>query len=146
MTWRNYFESVAQSGSLILTLAKRDVQIKYAQSLLGIFWVLIQPLVGVALFTLVIGHSGGLPRWRDRVGLALLLGIEAFSDYAEYAHPGYRMYLIGWMAWGLMLYAAVAGLWLLADAARGIESPADGQVAVPLKKPSKTVKQKKARA
>jgi hypothetical protein len=78
----------------------------------------------VARITLIVGHTGDLGRWRDRVGLAILLALEAFSNGAEYWYPGYRMFLIGWLAWGLMAYAAVMGAWLLFDARRGTPAAA----------------------
>ncbi|MGZ5253064.1 MAG: ABC transporter permease [Flavitalea sp.] len=36
---------------MILTLAKRDLRIKYAQTSLGIFWTVLQPLTGLLIFT-----------------------------------------------------------------------------------------------
>lgn len=70
----------------------------------------------VARGTLVVMHAGDLDNLRNRVGLALLLGLEMFSNWAETAYPGHRVFLIGYLAWGLMLYTAVMMGWMLYEA------------------------------
>ena len=47
-----YLSRVWQSRGLILTMAKRDLKAQYAQTFLGILWSAIQPLSGLAVFTL----------------------------------------------------------------------------------------------
>lgn len=47
-------------------LALRDLKVRYAQTLLGIVWVVLQPLAGAAVFAVVFGHfvrvhSDGIP-------------------------------------------------------------------------------------
>ncbi|MEQ1503179.1 MAG: hypothetical protein ABMB14_13160 [Myxococcota bacterium] len=70
----------------------------------------------VARTTLIPIHASGLDQARHRVGLALLFGIEAFSNAAEYYVPGHRLFLIGELAWSLALYTAVVVGWpLIAD-------------------------------
>lgn len=44
-----------------LTLAERQIRIRYKQTLFGIGWVAIQPLVAVVVFTVVFGGLAGLP-------------------------------------------------------------------------------------
>jgi lipopolysaccharide transport system permease protein len=45
---------------LVLILAVRDVQVRYKQTLLGVAWAVVQPLLGVAVFTVVFGRIAGL--------------------------------------------------------------------------------------
>jgi len=47
-----YLQKVWNHRSLIINLAKRDLKIKYAQTLLGLAWTVIQPLVAVLVYTL----------------------------------------------------------------------------------------------
>jgi lipopolysaccharide transport system permease protein len=49
-----YIGLVINNRRLIATFVLRDLKIKYAQSVLGIFWTVLQPIIGVLLFTLVI--------------------------------------------------------------------------------------------
>jgi lipopolysaccharide transport system permease protein len=46
-----YMKSVYQYRSLILTLIKRDLKAKYAQTALGILWAVIQPLIALVIFS-----------------------------------------------------------------------------------------------
>lgn len=66
--------------------------------------------------TLVVVHAGDLDNPRNRVGLAMLFGIEMFCNWAETYHPGHRVFLIGWLAWGLMAYTSVMMLLMLHEA------------------------------
>lgn len=73
----------------------------------------------VTRITLIVWHADDLSRWRNRVGLALLLALEVFANWAETAHPGHRVYLIGHLAWGLTGYVALMAGWLAWEAWRG---------------------------
>jgi len=46
---------------LMLLLAWRDVMVRYKQSLLGVAWVVIQPLVAMLIFTVIFGRLAKLP-------------------------------------------------------------------------------------
>lgn len=45
---------------LWLLLARRDIQVRYRQTALGVAWALIQPLAAMAIFALVFGRGLGL--------------------------------------------------------------------------------------
>lgn len=45
---------------LALVLALRDVKVRYKQTILGVAWVVIQPLLAAAIFTVVFGRLAGL--------------------------------------------------------------------------------------
>lgn len=51
-----YLNKVWQHHALIVTLAKRDLKIKYAQTILGLAWTFIQPLVAVITYTLFFAY------------------------------------------------------------------------------------------
>lgn len=65
----------------------------------------------LARITLIVLHAFRIDRPKHTFGLAWLLGLEAFSNWAETHHPEHRVFLIGYLAWGLALYAAVMALW-----------------------------------
>ncbi len=93
----------------------------------------------VARATLIVVHAGGLDRTRNRVGLAMLLALEAFSNGSEVWLPGYRMFLIGGLAWGLTAYALVMGVWI------AWESWSEAPAAPPaVEKPARKPRKKKA--
>ncbi|HKI37783.1 MAG TPA: ABC transporter permease [Gemmataceae bacterium] len=46
---------------LLLTLALRDIKLRYRQTVLGVAWVVLQPLLGAAIFAFVFGLVAKLP-------------------------------------------------------------------------------------
>lgn len=50
-SWSTYFTSILRYRSLMFTLARRDIKIRYSQTWLGVFWVLFQPLLILLVFT-----------------------------------------------------------------------------------------------
>ena len=68
---------------LMLTLAARDVKLRYRQTALGALWVVLQPLLGAGIFSFVFGKvahlsSDGLPYFV--FSYAGLLGWNAFNS------------------------------------------------------------------
>lgn len=58
--------SIWQYRALLFALSKRDVSVKFKQAVIGIAWVVLQPLVNTAIFSVVFGifakfDSGVLP-------------------------------------------------------------------------------------
>ena len=61
-----YLRKIWSFRSMLLLFSKRDLQVKYAQTFLGIGWALLQPLTGLIIFTLFFGKlikidTGGVP-------------------------------------------------------------------------------------
>jgi lipopolysaccharide transport system permease protein len=46
---------------LLFFLAWRDVKVRYKQTVLGVTWVLIQPLLTMLIFTVIFGRLAGVP-------------------------------------------------------------------------------------
>lgn len=68
---------------LLMTLAERDIKVRYKQTALGVIWVVLQPLIGAAIFTFVFGRvarmsSDGVPYLV--FSFAGLLGWNAFNS------------------------------------------------------------------
>lgn len=86
----------------------------------------------VARITLVVLHASDLSKVRNRVGLSLLLGIELFSNWAETYYPGQRVFLIGWLSWGLTLYVLLMTAWFLWERKLGLnQEPLPAQAPTP---------------
>ena len=59
-------QEVWQYRDLLVTLASRDLKLRYKQTALGIIWVVLQPLMAAGVFSFVFGSvakmpSGGIP-------------------------------------------------------------------------------------
>ncbi len=55
------FGEVWRSRDLALILAWRDVKVRYKQSLIGIAWAVLQPLLTMVVFTVIFGKFAELP-------------------------------------------------------------------------------------
>ena len=52
-----------QHRELLYFLAWRDIKVRYKQTALGVFWVILQPVLTMLIFSLVFGQIAGLPSW-----------------------------------------------------------------------------------
>ncbi|MBO9648297.1 MAG: ABC transporter permease [Variovorax sp.] len=58
---------ILEYRDLLLILALRDIKLRYRQTVVGVAWVLLQPLIGAGLFTFVFGVIAELPTGDERV-------------------------------------------------------------------------------
>lgn len=56
-----YLSKVWNSRSLILTFARRDLKVKYSQTIIGVGWTLIQPAFFIIVFSFFFGY---ILKWR----------------------------------------------------------------------------------
>lgn len=87
-----YFLKIWKYRSLVWVFAKRDLKVKYAQTIIGLGWTLMQPLITLAIFTFFFGF---LLNWETE-------GIV----YPVYILSG----LLGWNFFSYTVSAGVAGL------------------------------------
>lgn len=81
----------------------------------------------VARVTLVVLHVSRLPQPKHVFGLAWLLGLELFCNWAETRYPEHRVFLIGYLAWGLAAYAVVMALWTVVETRKPVEGVGDAE-------------------
>ena len=58
---RHYWRDLWRFRELFLVLAWRDVSVRYKQTVIGLAWVMLQPLASAAVFTLIFGRVAKLP-------------------------------------------------------------------------------------
>jgi len=68
---------------LLYFLAWRDVKVRYKQTLLGLLWVLLQPLVTVAIFTLIFGKLLKVPSEGVPYPVFLLAALLPWNYFAS---------------------------------------------------------------
>lgn len=76
-------QEILQFRDLLVSLAARDIKLRYKQTLLGVAWVVLQPLLAAGIFTFVFGLIAKLPS--DGVpyflfSFAGMLGWNLFSN------------------------------------------------------------------
>jgi lipopolysaccharide transport system permease protein len=67
---------------LLLFLAWRDVKIRYKQTVLGVAWAVLQPLLMMAVFTVFFGRLAGLPSGDVPYPLFAFTGLLAWTFFA----------------------------------------------------------------
>lgn len=60
-TDREYFREIWRYRELLYILAWRDISVRYRQTVIGIAWAAVRPLVAALVFTVVFGRLSGLP-------------------------------------------------------------------------------------
>ena len=73
---------LVEARELLFLLAWRDIKVRYKQTLLGALWVVIQPLLTVAIFTLVFDRVGGVPSDGVPYPLFSLAGLVVWSYFS----------------------------------------------------------------
>lgn len=83
-----YLNKIWQSRELILLFAKRDIQIKYANTFLGVGWTLLQPITGLIIFSVLFHYvlniqSSGMP-----YPIYAFLGFSSWTLFSSIFHQG----------------------------------------------------------
>jgi lipopolysaccharide transport system permease protein len=61
LTEKNYWQDLWRYRELFGTLAWRDISIRYKQTVIGILWAVIQPVLTMVIFTVIFGNLAKLP-------------------------------------------------------------------------------------
>lgn len=90
---RQYWRDLWRYRELFLVLAWRDVSVRYKQTIIGLTWALIQPLLTMIVFTIVFGQLAKLPS-------------EGTAPYALLVYSG----LLPWQLFSTSLTGASSSL------------------------------------
>ena len=60
-TERHYWRDLWRYRELFRVLAWRDLSVRYKQTVIGVLWALIRPLLTMVVFTLIFGRIAKLP-------------------------------------------------------------------------------------
>ena len=74
---------VWQFRDLLMTLAARDVKLRYRQTALGAIWVVLQPLISAGVFALVFGKIANLPSDHIPYFIFSFAGLLAWNAFAN---------------------------------------------------------------
>lgn len=68
---------------LFVALALREIQLRYRQTILGVTWVIIQPLMTTAIFTIVFGRLMGAPSDNMNYELFAFAGMLPWTMFSQ---------------------------------------------------------------
>src|SRR5438046_7852528 len=58
---RNYWQDLWRYRELFYVLAWRDLAVRYKQTVIGVVWAVIRPLLTMVVFTVIFGRIAKLP-------------------------------------------------------------------------------------
>lgn len=73
---------------LLMTLAYRDFRVKYAQTLLGLLWAIIEPLFSAIILSLIFNKIAGVNTFGVNPVLFGLSGMMVWNYFANVIHQG----------------------------------------------------------
>lgn len=76
------FRELWKYRDLLMILAGRDVKLRYKQTVLGVVWVVIQPLIAALIFTLMFGRFAKLPSDGHPYLLFVFAGVAVWNYFA----------------------------------------------------------------
>ena len=68
---------------LLLILSWREISVRYKQTALGFFWVLLQPLASAFIFAFLLGHLGKLPSDHMPYLVFSFIGLTLWNLFAQ---------------------------------------------------------------
>lgn len=78
INWKEIWESM----DLFYFLTWRDIKIRYKQTLLGILWIIIQPLISMIIFTLVFGNFAKIPSDKIPYPIFVFIGLMFWNFFS----------------------------------------------------------------
>jgi lipopolysaccharide transport system permease protein len=72
---RHYWADLWRYRELLGFLAWRDIKVRYKQTVLGVAWAVLQPLVTMGIFSFVFGTLAGMGRGDTRYPLMVMAGL-----------------------------------------------------------------------
>ena len=87
-TWRPRLDlaELWSARELALILALRNIKIRYKQTLLGVGWAILQPLAGVAIFTIVMRRLANVPSEGIAYPVFVYSGLAVWMYFANGAN------------------------------------------------------------
>lgn len=83
-TWKLFdWKEVVKYRELLYTFAWRDIKVRYKQTMLGIAWVVLQPLVTMIIFTFLFGRLAKIPSGELPYSLFVLIGLTFWTLFSN---------------------------------------------------------------
>src|SRR5579864_3568813 len=75
--------SIWRSRGLLYFLVWRDLKVRYKQTLLGVLWAVLQPLLVMLVFTVIFGHFARLPSNGAPYALFVYCALVPWTFFAQ---------------------------------------------------------------
>jgi lipopolysaccharide transport system permease protein len=84
----SYLKKIYNRREIIITLAARDIKVRYAQTVLGLLWAIIQPLTGVAVFSFFFSYLVNMDTGDIPYSLFAMTGIISWNYFSYIVSNG----------------------------------------------------------
>lgn len=88
INFRQRIKELNDYRELLLTLAYRDFRVKYAQTILGLLWAIIEPLFSAIILSLIFNKIAGVNTFGINPVLFGLTGMMVWNYFANVIHQG----------------------------------------------------------
>jgi lipopolysaccharide transport system permease protein len=78
-----HWREIVRYSDLLFTLAWRDVRVRYKQTVLGVLWVVLQPLMAALIFSFVFGVIARMPSDGHPYLLVAFAGLLAWNLFSN---------------------------------------------------------------
>ena len=92
-TWKDIFSELWEYREVFIFLGWRDILVQYKQTVLGIAWVLIRPLLTVAIFTIIFSRIAGIESVGTPYPLLVFSGMLVWQFFADMLTFGSNCFL-----------------------------------------------------
>ncbi|MBI5822203.1 MAG: ABC transporter permease [Verrucomicrobia bacterium] len=79
---RQFLADLWDYRELFWTFVERDIKVRYKQTALGVIWVVLQPLLMTAVFTLIFGKLAGMPSEKLPYAVFALSGLLPWNFFS----------------------------------------------------------------
>lgn len=76
------WKEIWDSSDLFYYLTWRDIKIRYKQTILGVLWIIIQPLISVVVFTLIFGNFASIPSDNIPYPIFVFIGLMFWNFFS----------------------------------------------------------------
>ncbi len=80
--FRQFLTDLWDYRELFWTFVERDIKVRYKQTALGVIWVVLQPLLMTAVFTLIFGRLAGMPSEKLPYAVFALSGLLPWNFFS----------------------------------------------------------------
>lgn len=81
---QNYFQDIWYYRELLLILCWRDITVRYKQTIIGILWAVLRPMITMLIFTFVFGYIAGFSAENETpYYLVVLCGLLPWQFFSQ---------------------------------------------------------------
>ena len=82
-SWKTFWKELWEYREVFLFLGWRDIVVQYKQTVIGILWVVLRPLLTVAIFTVIFSKIAGIKTEGSPYALMVFSGMLVWQFFVD---------------------------------------------------------------